>query len=143
MSGKSYFVYILASRSRNLYTGITNDLERRVYEHKTGRVPGFTTRYRIHRLACFEAFGNVNAAIAREKQIKAWRREKRVALIEQHNPAWDDLSDGWYSPKVEYASFDGMPNQKQIPRPLQRARDDKNRSGRQKTTVIESGVQQN
>jgi putative endonuclease len=102
---RSYFVYILANRSRNLYTGITNHLERRVYEHKTDKIPGFTTRYRIHQLVYFEPFGDVNAAIAREKQVKSWRREKRVALIEKNNPAWNDLSVGWYSPPVEYASL--------------------------------------
>ncbi len=88
-------MYILSSRSRNLYTGMTNNLFRRVIEHKNGLVPGFTLRYRIHRLVHFESFMEVREAIAREKQIKAWDRKKRVALIERTNPAWGDLADGW------------------------------------------------
>jgi putative endonuclease len=86
------FVYIVASRSRNLYTGVTNDLERRVLEHKQGLVPGLTKRYRTHRLVYYEAFGYIRDAIAREKQIKAWTRAKRLALIETSNPTWIDLS---------------------------------------------------
>jgi putative endonuclease len=117
MNGKTYFVYILASRSRNLYTGITNHLERRVYQHKKGEIPGFTTRYRIHRLVYFETLGSVNAAIAREKQIKAWTRAKRVALVEKHNPTWDDLATDWYSPRVQCAPLGKLQKQKQIPRP--------------------------
>ncbi len=92
---KSYYVYILASRSRNLYTGVTNNLMRRVSDHRQGLIPGFTHKYRIHRLVHFESFGDVRAAIAREKQIKSWRREKRVALIESGNPTWGDLSAEW------------------------------------------------
>ena len=88
-------MYILSSRSRNLYTGVTNNLFRRVIEHKKGLVPGFTLRYRIHRLVHFESFAEVRDAIAREKQIKAWDRKKRVALIERTNPAWGDLAEGW------------------------------------------------
>ncbi|MBI1749813.1 MAG: GIY-YIG nuclease family protein [Acidobacteria bacterium] len=127
MNERSYFVYILASRSRNLYTGITNHLERRVYEHKTGRIPGFTTRYRIHRLVYFETFGDVNAAIAREKQVKSWRREKRVALIEKGNPTWHDLAAEWYSPPVKYKPLGQALEEKQIPR---FARDDKQKQAR-------------
>ena len=97
MSSKfSYFVYILASRSRNLYTGVTNHLERRVFEHRRGLIAGFTKRYRIHRLVYCEPFGGIQAAITREKQIKSWRREKRVALIERGNPTWDDLAEPWF-----------------------------------------------
>ena len=106
---RSYYVYILASRSRNLYTGVTNNLTRRIFEHRQGRIPGFTHKYRIHRLVYFELFGDVRAAIAREKEIKSWRRQKRVALIEADNPTWEALAAQWY---VE----------KQIPR---FARDDK------------------
>ena len=87
-----YYVYILASESGVLYTGITNDLNRRVGEHKDGKIPGFTKKYRVDRLVYYEAFGDVNAAIAREKQIKRWRREKKVALVETINSAWNDLS---------------------------------------------------
>ncbi len=91
---RTYFVYILASRSRNLYTGVTNNLERRMVEHREGLVPGFTARYWIFRLVHFEAFGDIRYAIAREKEIKALRREKKVWLIERHNPTWEDLAEG-------------------------------------------------
>ena len=88
----SYYIYILASRTRSLYTGVTNDLSRRMTEHRDGLVAGFTSRYRIFRLVHVEAFGDVRDAIAREKEIKGWRREKKVWLIQSHNPVWDDLS---------------------------------------------------
>jgi putative endonuclease len=89
---KSYVVYILASRSRNLYTGITGNFNRRLVEHKHGLIPGFTRRYRIHRLVYFEVFAHVRDAIRREKQIKSWRREKKVALINRENPTGEDLA---------------------------------------------------
>ena len=73
---RQYYVYIMASRSRTLYTGVTNDLNRRVWEHKHGTIPGFTKRYRVNRLVHFESTSNVSAAIAREKQIKGWSRAK-------------------------------------------------------------------
>ena len=92
-----FFVYIMASKSRVLYVGMTNDLTVRVFQHKTGRHKGFTQRYRVHRLVYFESYRYVNSAIAREKEIKAWRREKRVALIESINPLWDDLAATWYT----------------------------------------------
>jgi putative endonuclease len=92
---KQYYVYILASRSRNLYVGVTNDLERRVYEHKQKLVPGFTTKYNINRLVYFEATEDVHAAISREKQIKGWLRSKKITLIGSVNPTWVDLSDSW------------------------------------------------
>ncbi len=91
---RTYCVYILASRSRNLYTGVTGDLQRRMVEHREGLVPGFTTRYRIFRLVHFEVFGGIRYAIAREKEIKAWRREKKIWLIERQNPVWEDLAEG-------------------------------------------------
>jgi putative endonuclease len=94
--GKTYDVYILASRSRVLYTGITGQLLERVKQHREGLVPGFTSRYRIHRLVYFETYRNVGAAIAREKQIKAWTRAKRVALIEERNSTWEDLAAQWF-----------------------------------------------
>ena len=96
-----FYVYILCSRSRNLYTGVTNNITRRVAEHKQGLVPWFTHKYRIHRLVYLEPHDDIRTAICREKQIKAWRREKRVALIERDNPAWDDLAAGWYPPLGE------------------------------------------
>jgi putative endonuclease len=88
----SYCVYILASRSRNLYTGVTNNLQRRLIEHRDGTVPGFTSRYRIFRLVHFEQFSDIRAAIDREKEIKGWRREKKVSLIERRNRTWQDLT---------------------------------------------------
>ena len=95
MHTKTYYVYILASKSRTLYTGVTNNLERRVIEHRRKLVPGFTARYNINRLVYYEAGGNIEAMIAREKQIKAWGRMKKIALIESKNRDWKDLSDGW------------------------------------------------
>jgi putative endonuclease len=86
----------VASRSRTLYTGVTNDLERRVYEHKNKLVPGFTAKYNIDRLVYFETTEDVNAAICREKQIKGW-----ISLIESANPVWKDLSVGWFEEKGE------------------------------------------
>jgi len=94
---RQYFVYIMGSRSKTLYVGVTNDLERRVYEHKQGLVAGFTSRYRVTRLVYYEETSDVAAAIEREKQIKGWLRSKKVALIESMNPEWDDLSDRWYT----------------------------------------------
>ncbi|MGH7779448.1 MAG: GIY-YIG nuclease family protein [Candidatus Binataceae bacterium] len=89
---RQYFVYIIASRTKALYIGVTNDLERRIQEHKSGAIAGFTARYRINRLIYFEEFQDVRDAIAREKQLKAWRREKKVKLIEAANPKWLDLT---------------------------------------------------
>jgi putative endonuclease len=89
---RTYYVYILASRSRNLYTGVTNNLERRMAEHRDGLVPGFTARYNIFRLVYFEPFGDIRAAIAREKEIKGWRREKKIWLIHRNNRTWEDLA---------------------------------------------------
>ncbi len=85
----------MASRSRTLYPGVTNNLERRAYEHKHKLVDGFTTRYNINRLVFFEVTDNVLSAIAREKEIKGWTRAKKVALIEVSNPTWEDLSTQW------------------------------------------------
>lgn len=93
---RSYFVYIMTNHSGTLYTGVTNDLRRRVYEHKQKLVPGFTQKYNITRLVFFEETPDVKAAIAREKQIKGWLRAKKIALIEDANPEWCDLSEGWY-----------------------------------------------
>ena len=93
---KEYYVYIVASLSKRLYTGMTSKLETRVYQHKTKEKEGFTKRYHIGRLVYFESFRNVHEAIAREKEIKGWRREKKIALIESMNPTWIDLSAGWF-----------------------------------------------
>jgi putative endonuclease len=105
---RKYFVYILSSRSHTLYTGVTNNVMRRVMEHRQGRVDGFTTKYRIHRLVHVETFADIKAAITREKQIKSWRRDKREALIESTNPTWSDLIADYVPP---------YPREKQIPRP--------------------------
>ena len=94
---RTYYVYIMASRSRVLYTGITNDLVRRVDEHKRSLTPGFTSRYHITRLVYFEEFGDVRDAIAREKQLKGWVRSRKLRLIEQKNPTWEDLANTWFS----------------------------------------------
>jgi putative endonuclease len=92
LRGHSYWVYILASdRNGTLYVGVTNDLYRRVMEHREGLVPGFTKRYCVKRLVYFEEHGHVEAAIAREKSIKRWRRAWKLQLIEQANPQWRDL----------------------------------------------------
>lgn len=88
-----YHVYILASRYRTLYIGMTNDLRRRVRQHKTGAIPGFTSKYKVNRLVHFEGFTDVNLARAREKQLKGWVRRRKVALIEMENPEWEDLAD--------------------------------------------------
>ena len=85
-------MYIITGRARTLYVGITNDLERRVAEHKHGSVPGFTSKYSLDRLVYCEEHADVRVAIEREKQIKRWRREKKVALIDSINPEWKDLS---------------------------------------------------
>jgi putative endonuclease len=90
-----YYVYIMASKSRTLYTGVTNNLERRVYEHKHKLMPGFTAKYNITRLVHYEVTNDIRDAIAREKQIKGWLRAKKIALIEAENPNWRDLSEDW------------------------------------------------
>ena len=90
-----YYVYILTNRSGTLYVGMTNNLARRLYEHRHKLIPGFTSDYNIDRLVYFECSGDVRAAIAREKQIKRWRREKKMALIESVNRDWHDLSEKW------------------------------------------------
>ena len=92
-------MYILASRSRTLYTGVTGELRKRVLQHKLGLIEGFTKKYRINRLVYYESYPDVRDAIAREKQIKRWRREKKVKLIEERNPTWDDLATGWAEDK--------------------------------------------
>ncbi|MGH9743112.1 MAG: GIY-YIG nuclease family protein [Candidatus Acidiferrum sp.] len=89
---KTYAIYIMASASGVLYIGVTNNLDRRVSEHKSGHVKGFSALYKTHKLVYFELFSEVRAAIAREKQLKGWLRRRKVALIESINPQWNDLS---------------------------------------------------
>ena len=88
----SYYVYLLASRKHGtLYAGVTRDLVRRVYQHKTKETPGFTSRYSVTRLVWFEVYDDPTSAITREKEIKKWRRDWKISLIESENPDWDDL----------------------------------------------------
>jgi len=93
---RRYHFYIMASRSRTLYCGVTSKLEKRVWQHKNHRLSGFTDRYNIERLVYFERYSDIRNAINREKQIKRWSRQKKLALIEGANPTWLDLSEGWY-----------------------------------------------
>ena len=93
---RNYYIYIMASASRTLYTGVTNNLERRVLQHRRKLLGGFTARYNINRLVYYEVSGEISAAIAREKQIKSWGRKKKIALIESVNRDWNDLSAAWY-----------------------------------------------
>jgi putative endonuclease len=128
-----YYVYILASASGVLYTGITNFLERRVAQHKTKLCPGFTATYDVTRLVYFESFTDVRAAISREKQLKNWRREKKLELIRTLNPTFRDLS----------ADFPGATNSKRASSKLAR-KDiapclDHSTPARQKPPVLRSG----
>ena len=92
----NYYVYILASLSKTLYVGMTNDLVRRVYQHRHKVLGGFTAQYNVNRLVYFEHTTDVNAAIAREKQIKKWSRKKKAELIETANAGWVDLAEEWF-----------------------------------------------
>ncbi len=88
----SYFIYILASKPHGtLYVGVTNDLVRRVYEHRENFVPGFTKRHKVHRLVYFEGTEGFDGVLLREKQLKRWRRDWKIELIEKDNPHWEDL----------------------------------------------------
>ena len=91
-----YYVYILTNwNNKVLYTGVTNNLERRLYEHQNELADGFTKRYHVHKLVYYDTTTDVTAAIAREKQIKGWTRQKKNALVETINPEWRDLSKDW------------------------------------------------
>ena len=92
---RQYYVYIMTNRSRTLYTGVTNNLMRRVHEHKNKLIDGFTKKYNITKLVYYELTSEITSAIAREKQIKGWLRKKKIALIESANPHWKDLSEEW------------------------------------------------
>ena len=93
---REYYVYIMTNVSRTLYVGVTGGLEGRVRQHREKRTEGFTRKYNVTMLAYYEVIDDVYEAIAREKQIKAWTREKKIALVESMNPEWRDLSDGWF-----------------------------------------------
>ena len=96
MHVENYYTYIMASRSRTLYVGMAGDLHKRVFQHKWREFEGFAARYNCDRLVWFEGFREVGDAILREKELKGWRREKKIALIEAMNPAWVDLARDWY-----------------------------------------------
>jgi len=115
-SERSYYVYIMASRSLNLYTGVTNSIYQRTLQHKSGEIDGFSKKYNINQLVYYEVFRYIGNAIAREKQIKAWTRAKRLALIKSLNPTWQDLAEGW-GEKMELqiprdARLEGAPGNK-------------------------------
>jgi putative endonuclease len=93
---KKYYVYIMASKSGTLYTGMTVNLKKRVYEHKHMLVEGFTKKYGVDRLVYFEESGDVQVVLEREKEIKGWLRKKKITMIESSNPEWKDLSEGWF-----------------------------------------------
>jgi putative endonuclease len=94
---RTFYVYILANKSRRTYVGVTNDLMRRVWEHRNGMQRGFTHRYGIGMLIHFETFTDARSAIAREKHLKAMHRPAKIRLIEQHNPDWIDIAAFWYA----------------------------------------------
>jgi putative endonuclease len=93
---KKYFVYIMSSLSGTLYTGVTSNIENRVYQHKQKLANGFTKRYDINRLVYYEEIPNISIAIEREKEIKGWRRSKKIDLIKSINPTWEDLAEDWF-----------------------------------------------
>jgi putative endonuclease len=97
MGNKQYYVYILTNATRTLYVGVINNLERRIWEHKNKAVDGFTSKYNVNWLVWFAETNDVREAIATEKKIKGWVRAKKVALIEEMNPQWRDLSLDWYA----------------------------------------------
>ncbi|MCL4548061.1 MAG: GIY-YIG nuclease family protein [Bacteroidetes bacterium] len=93
---KNYYVYIMTNKSKTLYVGVTNDLKRRVYEHKEKLLDGFTKKYNITKLVYFEETSDINSAIKREKQLKNWHRDWKINLIESVNKDWADLAKDWY-----------------------------------------------
>jgi len=90
-----YSVYIMSSRSGTLYIGMTNSIYRRALQHKKGEIEGFASKYHCNRLVYYEGFDDVHKAIGREKQLKGWRRSKKIVLIESKNPRWADLAETW------------------------------------------------
>jgi len=101
---KTFYVYLLSNPHRTLYLGVTSNLIRRLAEHRSLVGGGFTSRYKVTRLVYFEATPNARAAIAREKQIKAWRRSKKIQLIESVNPEWSDLAMNWFTARKDLDS---------------------------------------
>ena len=94
-SSYKFWVYILTSTTGTLYVGVTGYFDRRVMQHKMDTIEGFTKKYKVHRLVHNETFSHAGTAISREKQLKGWRREKKIALIEKLNPRWQDLAETW------------------------------------------------
>jgi putative endonuclease len=90
-----FWVYIIVSRTGTLYIGVTGYLARRIRQHKIESIEGFTQKYKVHRLVYYETYDHVLTAINREKQLKGWRREKKIALVEKANPRWRDLAEQW------------------------------------------------
>ena len=105
-----YYVYILGSISGTLYIGVTGSLRRRVWQHKQHALGGFTAKYDVTRLLYFERFRDVRWAIARERQLKGWRRDSKIALIEKDNPSWVDLSREWYVDRPLTVAPSGSPS---------------------------------
>lgn len=94
---KQYFVYIMANNAKMTYIGVTNDLKRRVYQHKEKLIPGYTAKYNLTQLIYFETTSDIKSAILREKQMKGWLRARKIDLINEHNPGWKDLSQDWFT----------------------------------------------
>ena len=92
-----FWVYILTSRTGTLYVGVTGYFDRRIMQHEMDTIEGFTKKYQVHRLVYYESFDHAANAISREKQLKGWRRAKKIALIEKLNPRWQDLAEKWGS----------------------------------------------
>jgi putative endonuclease len=120
---RRFFVYIMTNRPRShvLYTGVTGNLPHRVFQHKNKLVPGFTSRYNLTRLVYYECLVYPDAAINREKEIKGWRRSKKIRLIESVNPHWRDLAEGWtdiYKPDASRNLRNAQAGPRQIPRAL-------------------------
>ena len=92
---KQFYVYIMTNKSKTLYVGVTNNLQRRVYEHKNKMIKSFTSKYNISKVVYFKVFNDIESAKKREKQIKGWLRKKKIELIESMNPDWKDLSEEW------------------------------------------------
>ncbi|MCB9211115.1 MAG: GIY-YIG nuclease family protein [Ignavibacteriales bacterium] len=97
---KDYYVYIITNNKKTLYIGVTNNLQRRIYEHKNQLIEGFSKKYNLNKLVYYEIYSEINDAIKREKQLKNWHREWKINLIESLNPNWDDLSEGFLDTEI-------------------------------------------
>jgi putative endonuclease len=107
--GRSYFVYFMSNESKMLYVGVTNDLQRRAFQHKSKLIPGFTPKYNLYKLVYFEEFADIRAAIAREKQVKGWLRSKKVLLINSKNPQWKDLAEANFKSSEKFKQLAANP----------------------------------